>query len=95
MNDVVDTRIVRRRKWPTVLVWPVATVLMAVSLTHIVEAFGIDTQWGWPLAQGRFWMGRFEIGNPSGLFRVMTTERPEILIAGSYNGAKWGTYAFK
>jgi hypothetical protein len=95
VKDVVGTRLVRRRRWPAWVVVPVAVVLLAVSLTHVVEAFGVDTEWGWLLSQGRSWTGRFEIDNPYGLFRVMTTERPEILIQGSNDGVNWRTYEFK
>ncbi len=33
--------------------------------------------------------------NSYGLFRVMTTTRPEILIEGSFDGKKWRTYKFR
>jgi hypothetical protein len=34
------------------------------------------------------------IANPYGLFRVMTTERPEIIIEGSNDGINWLPYEF-
>lgn len=95
VKDAVGTRPVRRRRWPAWVVAPVAVVLFAVGLTHLVEAFGVDARWGWLLSQGRSWTGRFEIDNPYGLFRVMTTERPEILIEGSNDGVNWRAYEFK
>ncbi|HEX4926116.1 MAG TPA: lipase maturation factor family protein, partial [Bdellovibrionales bacterium] len=37
----------------------------------------------------------FHISNPYGLFAVMTTERPEIIIEGSEDGRNWKAYEFK
>ncbi|HSS46485.1 MAG TPA: lipase maturation factor family protein [Burkholderiales bacterium] len=37
----------------------------------------------------------FRIVNTYGLFAVMTTERPEIIIEGSNDGTHWSEYAFK
>lgn len=38
---------------------------------------------------------RYHILNEYGLFRVMTTERPEIIIEGSEDGKTWKPYVFK
>ena len=40
-------------------------------------------------------VGPFEIANSYGLFAVMTTERPEIVLEGSDNGISWREYEFK
>ena len=37
----------------------------------------------------------FRLVNSYGLFRVMTTTRPEITIEGSANGREWKTYTFR
>lgn len=37
----------------------------------------------------------FHCFNSYGLFRVMTTQRPEIIIEGSYDGETWETYEFQ
>ena len=41
------------------------------------------------------WAGPFRSVNGYGLFRVMTTERPEIVIEGSADGATWREYPFR
>ncbi len=41
------------------------------------------------------WAGPFRSVNGYGLFRVMTTERPEIVIEGSADGSTWLEYPFK
>jgi predicted DCC family thiol-disulfide oxidoreductase YuxK len=40
-------------------------------------------------------IGAFHLANNYGLFRVMTTERPEIIVQGSADGRTWETYTFK
>ena len=42
-----------------------------------------------------FWISRFHTINAYGLFRVMTTTRPEIVISGSDTGGDWKEYHFK
>ena len=37
----------------------------------------------------------FHLANGYGLFAVMTTERPEIVVEGSEDGETWGAYAFR
>jgi hypothetical protein len=37
----------------------------------------------------------FCIVNPYGLFAIMTTDRPEIVIEGSYDGVEWREYEFR
>ena len=41
------------------------------------------------------WAGPFRSVNGYGLFRVMTTERPEIVIEGSADGSTWVEYPFR
>ena len=41
------------------------------------------------------WVIPFRIVNNYGLFTVMTTSRPEIIIEGSYDGKNWREYEFK
>ena len=41
------------------------------------------------------WLEPFRLVSPYGLFSVMTTERPEIIIEGSNDGLQWQAYEFK
>ena len=41
------------------------------------------------------WSSRYSIVNSYGLFRVMTTSRPEIIVEGSNDGRQWLAYDFK
>jgi len=48
-----------------------------------------------PARQLMRWIQPFHIINGYGLFAVMTTRRPEIVIEGSDNGREWKAYEFK
>ena len=90
---------------PEPKVWRVATSLAAVAIAGLsVVAFvreiqvtaGTSTQIerSWP---GRVlgWLSPFRSVNGYGLFRVMTTARPELVIQVSENGRDWTDYEFK
>lgn len=47
-----------------------------------------------PLATLRARLAPLQSFNPYGLFAVMTTERPEIVVEGSADGERWETYQF-
>lgn len=48
-----------------------------------------------PVAAVGDWLGPFRTINDYGLFRVMTTERHEIIVQGSNDGVHWLDYEFK
>jgi hypothetical protein len=47
------------------------------------------------LRRVRAFLAPFEAVNPYGLFAVMTTERPEIVVDGSMDGSEWREYRFR
>jgi lipase maturation factor 1 len=95
VRDVVGTRQALRRRWPNLIVGPLAVVLLVIGATHVVDALKPEKQWGPWMSQGRQWAGAFRIANGYGLFRIMTTSRPEIIIEGSDDGVTWRAYEFK
>ena len=70
-----------------------AIFIVALGLFHFVIAFGGALP-GPALALMRF-TSPFGIVNSYGLFAVMTTSRPEIIMQGSNDGATWKDYAFR
>jgi len=88
-----------------VVLLPVTIVILIVSSYQMVVSFeGRRPAIGHPAvfekppewAQGIFDKIRpFHIVNSYGLFRVMTTTRPEIIIEGSIDGVSWSPYRFK
>ena len=84
-----------RRSWPKAVLVPVACV--AIFASSIEFAGTLDRSLALPrtiVAAARR-LGAFRSFNRYGLFMVMTTERPEILIEGSDEGAAWRPYAFR
>lgn len=74
--------------------WPPALVILAVSLVHVGSALRLRVPW--PPAVGRLLevVEPLRSVNSYGLFAVMTTTRPEIVIEGTIDGAHWTPYEF-
>jgi predicted DCC family thiol-disulfide oxidoreductase YuxK len=82
----------RLRRW---VHGAVAIVLLSVTIPICVDAFGMGINWPTPVAKLDSWIEPFRIANGYGLFAIMTTQRPEILIEGSDDGTTWKPYSFK
>ena len=88
----------RRRPWVMIA----ALLLLGLSMLSLVRevAFtvpdGRGTRW-WPgwgdTVMG--WVEPFRSVNGYGLFRVMTTRRPELVLEGSRDSTKWEAYGFR
>lgn len=81
--------------WP---VWIPALVLvgtMPVNALLIYNGFKPEAQWPPALERVYGALAPFRIVNGYGLFRVLTKERPEIIIEGSADGLEWKAYEFK
>jgi hypothetical protein len=63
-----------------------------VSTLPRAQKFGLAPRWSDPLMT---WVAPFRSFNGYGLFRVMTTERPEIILEGSSDGEHWSEYEFR
>ena len=83
----------RMKKWA---IGTIAATVLFVSVTHhlIPMVFkGSDIS---RLSQPVFkWIRHIHIVNTYGLFAVMTTRRPEIILEGSHDGETWRAYEFK
>ncbi len=82
-------------RWP---VWAPALVLVVTLPLNALLLFAgwkPDVPWPRPLAVVYSALAPFRIVNSYGLFRVMTKERPEIVIEGSNDGIDWKPYEFK
>jgi hypothetical protein len=82
----------RWRQWA-----PVACALLTVpvSVVTIAEQTGVEPPGASLVRPLRDFLSPFRSINPYGLFAVMTTSRPEIVVEGSDDGLSWRTYAFK
>ncbi len=83
------------RSWPAWLTAPLAIVIIVVTLGQVLEkTFGL-LAWVEPVDKLDEWLGPLRSVNTYGLFMVMTTSRPEIIIEGSNDGRTWLPYEFK
>ncbi len=89
-NAVADWNTHRRRR---IAAGVVSVVILVVSVFETAERlFGFETAPTNALIRA---IAPFEITNTYGLFAVMTTTRPEIVIEGSNDEANWLEYEFK
>lgn len=91
-----------QRWWRRHLQMPRLSILGIVALLNVLVCYQ-DTVRGarslsreelvpkW-LAGLQAWTDGFRVVNGYGLFRIMTTDRPEIIIEGSHDGRQWSEY---
>ena len=86
----------RPRRWPTGVIAPVAAVLLIASSVQLVFTVRRSAA-GVPKAAIRLveWLSPLRSVNQYGLFAVMTTRRPEIVVEGSDDGRTWRPYEFR
>jgi hypothetical protein len=81
--------------WWASLVTAAAAVLFAVSLSAVVRLFVQDAALPRLLLDVLRDLAPFRIVNSYGLFAVMTTSRPEIVVEGSDDGVEWRAYELR
>jgi len=81
----------RRRVIPIGL----AMIIVPISAVHVVSCLHLRPSWLMPVVGVNYWLAPLRTVNSYGLFAVMTTERPEIIIEGSHDGITWLPYEFK
>ena len=83
------------RRWPVWIPAALIVLTMPVNAILIFAGFKPETRWPRPLELMYAAVAPFRIVNSYGLFRVMTKERPEIIIEGSDDAIEWKAYEFK
>ncbi len=84
----------RPGRWPSWALRPIAVVFLVVSLVPFLGTLGLPTRWLGPADLLYEAVSPFRSVNRYGLFAVMTTSRPEIILEGSDDGAQWEPYEF-
>jgi lipase maturation factor 1 len=80
------------RVWSRAICGAFAALALFVGGFQIARTFGVH----WPPADAVIRsLSPFQIINSYGLFAVMTTTRPEIIVEGSNDGVTWLAYEFK
>ncbi|HWX22980.1 MAG TPA: lipase maturation factor family protein [Candidatus Binatia bacterium] len=82
-------------RWPLVVTVPLAGVLILIPLMQFCGMFRVPIPWPRPIVGVYQWLLPFRSLNGYGLFAVMTTTRPEIIVEGSNDGVTWLAYEFK
>ena len=84
-----------RRAWPRRLGAFMAAILFVLSGIVFSGTLGLAIPWPVPVLKLLDLADPFRSINGYGLFAVMTTSRPEIVVEGSTDGVTWRPYDFK
>jgi predicted DCC family thiol-disulfide oxidoreductase YuxK len=107
LDDASFPRWVRDRRWPAVSerrrhpAWrgialaPLAIVLLIATTARGVLRAHFQPDWAAAAYSLTRSIEPYHVANAYGLFEVMTTERPEIIVQGSDDGVTWKSYAFR
>ena len=78
-----------------VITVPFTVVVTMLNLFQVSLTLDLRPGWLFPVAKADAWLGPLRTFNGYGLFAVMTTDRREIIVEGSDDGANWSPYEFK
>jgi predicted DCC family thiol-disulfide oxidoreductase YuxK len=73
----------------------VAMLTAIITLPQLVRSTGLRVGWPEALIAMQRWLAPLRTVNGYGLFAVMTTLRPEIVLEGSLDGEQWRAYEFR
>jgi hypothetical protein len=85
----------RFRGWPIWIPAVVIVLTIPVNAFLIFSGFKPEARWPRPLEEVYGALAPLRIVNSYGLFRVMTKDRPEIVIEGSADAIEWKAYEFQ
>ena len=83
------------RVWSLWMTGAASAFLFLLSLVHFAVTLQLPVKWPQAVADVYRVTAPFRSVNGYGLFAVMTTERPEIVVEGSRDGVRWQAYGFK
>jgi hypothetical protein len=84
-----------RLRWPLWITAPLAGLALLVTIPLSLDAFNLNYTMPAPISTWTEHAQTLRLFSNYGLFRVMTTERPELIIEGSSDGVTWKPYEFK
>ncbi len=82
-------------RWPKLVTLPIAAIILLITTVQFFNMFRVHLDWPTPIPTLVRIVAPFRSVNSYGLFAVMTTSRPEIIIEGSQDGETWLPYEFK
>lgn len=81
--------------WPLWAIVPAAMIVFLLSWEAVARLLRFAIRWPGPVEKLIELLEPFRVVNGYGLFSVMTTERPEIIVEGSHDGVNWLAYEFR
>lgn len=85
----------RQLHWPRQITVPLFCLTLTATLVEGSLRFGARLPGPRPVLALVQWLAPLRTFNNYGLFAVMTTTRPEIIVQGSMDGENWSDYEFK
>jgi hypothetical protein len=82
-------------RWPSWITAPMAAVVLLVTMMTLAGSFREPIAWPSPMVSLFRTVAPLRSFNGYGLFAMMTTARPEIIIEGSNDDQTWLAYEFK
>jgi len=77
------------------VLFPISALIVLLSAIFLLSfSFRLPVSWPSPVLTIYRTVSPFHLANTYGLFQVMTTERPEIILEGSRDGVDWEAYEF-
>jgi hypothetical protein len=80
-------------RWPLAVSAPIGAALLVLTSIGFLRQVGVEPPQFAIIAYR--WAGSLRIANNYGLFAVMTTHRPELIVEGSDDGVTWKPYVFR
>jgi predicted DCC family thiol-disulfide oxidoreductase YuxK len=90
-----DSPAARARPWPRAVLGGVACVTLFASTVEFAATLDRSLALPRPVVEAVRRLSAFRSFNGYGLFMVMTTERPEVILEGSRDGSDWHAYEFR
>jgi lipase maturation factor 1 len=94
-NRFTSAGTVRSVAWPNWILAPVAALVVTLSVLQMFSLSRLGLEWPDAVQMLRGVASPLRIVNSYGLFAVMTTTRPEIILEGSDDGTTWAEYEFR
>ncbi len=85
----------RATRWPWLVTLCLTVVVVPLTLIPFLRTVGVNQTWPAPVGWLFGWTQPWRTFNSYGLFAVMTSTRPEIIVQGSDDGRNWKDYEFK
>jgi hypothetical protein len=82
-------------RWSKSVLYLVGGVVLISSTLQFSQRLSVDHKWNIFFNRITSLTMPFHVTNSYGLFAVMTTQRPEIIVQGSNDGSVWEDYEFK